>query len=171
MNARTLAASPALATLRQQAATWWLARTPRERQLVVLVGAVLVVFAVWALLVQPAWRVAAGAPAQLDRLDNQLRQMQRIAAESQALRAVPPVAPAQAATALKASTDRLGEAARLTLQGDRATLSVSGVPGDALRNWLVEARSGARARPVELQLQRGPQGFTGSVVVALGTGR
>jgi general secretion pathway protein M len=39
-----------------------------------------------------------------------------------------------------------------------------------LREWLAEARAGARARPVEAQLSRGALGFNGSVVLSLGGG-
>jgi general secretion pathway protein M len=49
-------------------------------------------------------------------------------------------------------------------------LTLNGVSGEQLRSWLAEARSGARARPVEAQLSRGPQGYTGTLVVSLGTG-
>jgi len=55
------------------------------------------------------------------------------------------------------------------IQGERATLTLNtGVNPEALRAWLNEARSGARARPVEAQLQRGPLGYTGTIGVALG---
>ncbi len=169
MNAANLGtASPALASLRQQAGTWWQARTARERQAVVVVVLVLVLFAAWSALVQPALRTLREAPAELDRLDAQYQQMQRIAAESSALRAAPRVAPAQAAQALRAATDRLGDRGKLLQQGDRATLTLTGVAPEALRAWLNEARSGARARPVEAQLQRGPAGYSGTLAVALG---
>ncbi len=169
MSAASSGASPAMASLRQQSGTWWRARTPRERQAVALVGLILAVFVVWSLLVQPALTTARTAPAQLDQLDAQYQQMQRIATESTALRAAPRVAPSQAQAALKAATDRLGERGRLVLQGDRATLTLStGVSPEALRGWLAEVRSGARARPVEAQLQRGALGYTGTIGVTLG---
>ncbi|MFZ4651806.1 MAG: type II secretion system protein M, partial [Rubrivivax sp.] len=77
--------------------------------------------------------------------------------------------PAQAAAALKAASDRLGPSARLTLQGERAVLMIEAVGTDALRDWLTEVRSGARARPIETQLTRGEAGFSGSITVALPT--
>lgn len=169
MNAETIAAAPALASLRQQATHWWRVRTPRERQAVAVVVIVLGLFLVWTSLVAPALRTVREAPAQLDRLDAQLQQMQRIAAEGNALRGASRVSPSQATIALKAATDRLGDRARLVVQGDRATLTLTGgVDPAALRAWLVEARSGARARPVDAQLQRGAQGYTGSIGVTLG---
>ena len=169
MSVGSMSSSPAMASLRQQAGTWWQKRTPRERQAVVIVGLVLAAFVVWSLFVQPALSTVRAAPAQLDQLDAQYQQMQRIATESTALRAAPRVAAGQAQQALKAATDRLGDRGRLVMQGDRATLTLStGVNPEVLRAWLSEARSGARARPVEAQLQRGPLGYTGTIGVTLG---
>ncbi len=171
MNASSMTSSPAMASLRQQAGAWWQKRTPRERQAVVIVGLVLATFVIWTLFVQPALNTVRTAPAQLDRLDAQYQQMQRIATESTALRAAPRVAAGQAQLALKAATDRLGDRGRLVIQGERATLTLTtGVDPEALRAWLSEARSGARARPVEAQLQRGALGYTGTIGVTLGGG-
>ena len=161
-------ASGGLVSLRQQAKTWWRSRSKRERQAVALIVAVVLLFIVWTVLVQPAWSVARSAPAELDALDAQLQQMQRIANESRGLRNTAPVGAAQAGIALKAASDRLGDKARLNLQGDRAILTLTGVTPEALRAWLSEARAGARARPVEAQLQRGPSGYTGTVTVSFG---
>ena len=154
--------------LRQLALAWWRARLPRERQALVLMGTVLVVFVVWGVFVRPAWRSAAAAPVQIDRLDAELQQMQRTAAESRTLGGAPPVPPTQAALALKSATERLGERAKLSQRGDRATLTFTNLGAEALRAWLAEARSGARARPVEAQMQRGASGYNGSIVVSIG---
>jgi len=162
------AASPALASLRQQAGTWWRARTASERRAVSIAAVVLGGFAVWSLAVQPALLTVRQAPVQLDRLDAQYQQMQRIAAETGGLRSATRVSQSQAGLALKAATDRLGDRGKLNLQGDRATLTLAGVNPEALRAWLTEARSGARARPIEAQWTRGPQGYSGTLVVTFG---
>ena len=54
------------------------------------------------------------------------------------------------------------------MQGERAVLTLQGASTSQLRDWLAEARSGARARPVEARLTRAAQGYSGTVVVALG---
>jgi len=160
----------AVGHLRRQARARWLALAPRERGGLQLAGVVLIGFAVWSLALAPAWRIAREAPIQLDLLDFQLQRMQRLAGEARDLRQTPPVSSTQSAAALKAATDRFGNQARLSLIGDRATLTLSGVSGERLRQWLTEARSAARARVVEAQLSRGAQGFSGTVVLALGGG-
>ena len=148
----------------------WQALAPRERRLLTLGSVALLVLLVWMVLVQPALRTVREAPQRLDRLDQQLQQMQRLAAEGRELRNAPPVSAAQGAFALKAATDRLGEQARLSVQGDRAVLTLNGLSGEQLRSWLAEARAAARARPVEAQLSRTPQGYNGTLVVTLGGG-
>lgn len=170
MNARAITLPPAIAQSRDQARAWWTARAPRERLAVLAAATVLGLFAVWLIFVQPAWRTLQEAPARLDTLDAQLQQMQRLAAESQGLRGVAAVPQAQAAAALKAATDRLGDKGRISMQGDRASLTLNGVSPEALRGWLLEARSAARVRPSEAQLSRGPQGYSGTIVVTLASG-
>ena len=150
------------------AAQWWAVRSARDRRLLGLAGTVLGLFITWSLAVQPAWRTLQVAPVQRDALDGQWQAMQRLAAEAKDLRAAPPVSIEQSSAALRAATERLGDQGRLTMQGERAVLTLQGVSTSQLRDWLAEARSGARARPVEARLTRAAQGYSGTVVVALG---
>lgn len=147
---------------------WWRALTARDRRLLRVALAVAVVGVLWLAAVQPAVQTLRSAPAALDTAEAQLQAMQRLAAEAGELRATPPVNAEQAGVALQAATRRLGEQARLSLQGDRAVLTLNGVATGALRAWLAEARSGARARPVEASLMRGAQGYSGTLVLAIG---
>ena len=96
---------------------WWRTLPSRDRSLAVLGAAVLVAFLLWVLAVQPALQTLRRAPAELDMLDGQLQTMQRLAAEAAQLRATPPVNGEQAGAALKAATERLGDKARISLQG------------------------------------------------------
>ena len=124
---------------------------------------------VW-LIADPAGAAhpARGA-AELDRLDQQMQQMQLAASEMQGLRAASPV-PTEQASDRAARRDRRGSAAsaKLAIQGDRAVLTFTGIQGDALRDWLGEARSAARARPIEAQLVKAATGYSGSITVSLG---
>jgi general secretion pathway protein M len=157
-----------LQALRQEWQTKWSAMAPRERQMATA-AAWLTVFALLVLLgIRPAWRTRSETPAQLREADAQLDGMRRMADEVQGLRQRPAVPPAQAEAALKAATDRLGEAAKLNLQGDRATLTLNKVSGDALATWLEDARSSARARPTEAALMQTEVGqYSGNIVLAL----
>jgi general secretion pathway protein M len=157
----------ALLKLRQPLLTWWRALAPRERRAASIALWVLVLFALFSLFVQPAWRTLRAAPLQLDQLEAELQRMQGLAAEAQTLRGAAPVSAAQAAAALQSATARLGSSAKLSLQGERATLTLTSAPPEALRAWLTEARSAARARPIEVQLAQAPTGYSGSLIVSL----
>jgi general secretion pathway protein M len=156
-----------VAPLRQR----WQALAPRERRIAGWLGWAIGLALLWFVGVVPAWRSVSTAPMRLDQLDAQLQQMQRLAGEATTLRALPPVGGLQAQAALKTATDALGSAARLQLGGDRATVTFSNASGTQVRDWLAEARSTARTRPVEANLTRGPQGYSGTVIVQMpGTG-
>lgn len=158
---------PQLVDARRQAGQFWQARAPRERQLIAAMAVALVVLLVWLVAVQPALSTLRQAPKELDTLDRQWQQMQLAAIESETLRAASPVTPAQANEALRAATERLGSKAKLLIQGDRATITFTGLAFEDLRAWVGEARSGARARPVEAQLLKAASGYSGSISVVL----
>lgn len=145
----------------------WQALGGRERRGLAIAAWVLGLFLLWALGVAPALRTARIAPAKLEQLDAQLQLMQRQAGEARELRAVPALNSSQAAAALRSASDALGAAGRLQIVGDRATLTLTAASSTQLRDWLAEARSAARARPLEANLTRGPQGYSGSIVVVL----
>lgn len=166
-----MSALPGLTTpggdLRGKLTARWAGLQPRERLLLAAAVSVVLAALVWVALVAPALRVAREAPLQIDKLDAELQRMQRLAGEIPQLRSATPVSQAQAGAALKAATDRLGDKGKLMLLGDRATLTLSGASPAAFQAWLTEARSGARARPLEVQLNRGTVGLSGTVTVGL----
>lgn len=164
-------ANSSLQALKQEWQTKWSAMAPRERQIALvavwLAGLTLLIM----VGIRPAWRTLSESPVQLRELDSQLDQMRRLADETQVLKLRPPVPPAQSEAALKSATDRLGSGAKLLIQGDRATLTLNKVSGDALASWLDEARGAARARPTEAGLMQVELGvYSGSIVLALGPG-
>lgn len=151
------------AQLRQR----WAALAPRERNLVIVGGVALAVLVLWYVGLASAWSTWKTAPAQLRAAESDWMQMQRLATEARDLKAQPPVSAAQAAEALKSATGRLGANAKLSQLGDRATLTINGASPEQLRTWLAEARSGARARPIDVQINRAEGGLSGQVVVSL----
>lgn len=150
----------------------WLSMAPRERLAAALAVGAVGLFIAWSVLVKPALKTMQDAPIEMQKLDAQLDSMRVLAGEAQALRQAPPVLAAQAETTLRAATERLGEGARLDMQGDRVTVNFKGVTGEAFVAWLGEVRAGARARPVQANLMRDAAGATyaGTVVLTLGHG-
>lgn len=146
----------------------WEAMAARERIGLSIAASLLGLLLIWQLGIASALRTLRDAPQQIDRLDAQLQDMQRMANEAKELRAIPAVSAAQARLALNAATDRLGAAAKLSVHGERATLALTNASSEQLLAWLGEARNAARARPIEAQLQRGPKGYSGTLLVSLG---
>ncbi len=162
----------ALHTARASARTWWASLARRERRLVLAAAAVLAAFMLWRLALAPALHTLSTAPTQLATAEALTQQMQALASEATRLRAVAPVPMAQAQAALGAATGRLGEVAKLSLQGERAVVALKGISGEQLAGWLAEARAGARARVVEANLnQTSPGLYDGSLTLALGATR
>ncbi len=157
--------------LKQSFKTKWAAMAPRERRIATVALWLVAVTLVVMVGIRPAWKTLKEAPAKIQQLDVQLEEMRQLAEESQGLRQRPPVPPAQAEAALKSVSERLGEAAKLTIQGDRATLNLNKVSGEELAAWLDEARGAARVRPVEAGLMQVEPGvYSGNIVVVMGPG-
>ncbi len=154
---------------RRAATQRWQSLAERERVMVAVAGAVLVLSLLWWAGLAPALRSLRESPAQIEALETQLQEMRRLAAETRDLRALPAIPPGQAQAALAAAAQRLGDKARLSPQGERTVLQVTHLSGEQLGAWLAEARVSARARVVEAQLVRTPQGdYAGSLVLVLG---
>jgi general secretion pathway protein M len=143
---------------------------PRERRWAAWGLLALIVGLAWQWTVSPALQTIGRAPEQRAQLELQLQLMQAQAREAAQLRAMPTLTGAPALAALKAATDRLGASAKLSVQGERAVITLDGVGSAALRAWLAEVRSGARGRPIEAQLARTAKGYSGTITVALPTG-
>lgn len=157
----------ALVELRRQLHARWQALAPRERRAVGAAVLALLLLGLWFVALRPAWQVLRDAPAQRAALDAQLAEMRGLAAEVRDLRTQPPVPPDLAQAAIQAATGRLGASARLTVNGDRASVTFQQVDPQALADWLGEVRQAGRARVVEAQFNRSGTGYNGSAVLSL----
>ncbi len=154
----------------------WQTLAPRERSLVLAAAALLGLALAWWLLLAPALATARQSAARHAELDARLQRMQELQAEAERLKAAPRAqGGGDPQTALRASvTQHLGESARITVVGDRATITLKAAPAEALAQWLAQARAAARAAPVQAQLTRSPSApasaaWDGTVVLALPT--
>jgi general secretion pathway protein M len=131
----------------------WAQRNPREQLLLGLGALVLALASVWSLAVAPAWRTWQEAPARQARLDAQSQQMRQLQAQAKNLQKPSPISRAEAMAWLESKLDELGPEARISLQGEHASLSLNAAPAEALARWLSQARERAQALPVQAQLQ------------------
>lgn len=147
----------------------WNTLAPRERLMLGVASAVLATFLLWTWGVAPALKTVGTAPQQRAELARDLSRMQALAREAQELRALPVVTPEQAAAALRAATERLGPDTKLVLNAGQAQVTLGAVSPQALMLWLGEVRGAARARVVDMQLQRQGDAYQGSVLLTLST--
>lgn len=147
----------------------WLRLAPREKVLVAASSAIVVLALLWLVAIRPALGVLRSAEQQHRMLDAQLQQMAGLQEEARALQAQPKVGHDEATRLLERSLrDRLGTTARLAISGDRATVTLTGTPADALARWLTQSRVDARALPGEARLQRNATGlWEGTLVLSL----
>jgi general secretion pathway protein M len=131
----------------------WARRSPREQQLLGIGFWVLALAALWMLALAPALRTWQEAPARQALLDTQSQRMRQLQAQAQSLQK--PAAPSRtdAALWLEKNLAELGPNARISIQGDSATLSLQAAPAAALARWLSQARDNAQALPTQAQLQ------------------
>ena len=108
---------------------------------------------------------------QLQQLVAMQQQRAQALAMREAVQALPPLGREEAQRALEATVrQHLGEAARLTVSAEGATLTLSGVSGQALSQWLRQARIEARTLPTEARLDRQANGlWQGQMTLAIPT--
>lgn len=153
----------------QQLKARWEQLAPREKTLVG--GAVMLVTLalLWWLAIAPAVATLRTADAQHRALDEQLQRMLGLKSQAQAMQSQPKQGYEEALRLLENSVrQRLGSTARMTVAGDRVTLTLGGASADALSQWLTQARVNARALPSEARLTRNASGlWDGTLVLTL----
>jgi len=140
-----------LATLQAR----WSQLAARERTLLSLAAALVVLAALWLLFLAPIVATLRTADARSQALESQLQQMLALQTQVQSLQKQPPLAHDEALKALNQATEQtLGSNAQVAVTGDRANVTLQGVPADALARWLAQARLNARSVPLEARLAR-----------------
>ncbi|HKB55348.1 MAG TPA: type II secretion system protein GspM [Ramlibacter sp.] len=147
----------------------WETLAPREKLMVAATTALVVLVLVWLVALRPALNVLRSSERQQRELDAQVQQMMVLRQQARSLRSQPKLGRDEAQRLLEQSLrQRLGVSARLVYNGDRATVTLTGTPPDALANWITQARVDARALPSEAHLTRSANGqWNGTIVLSL----
>lgn len=147
----------------------WALLAPREKSLVAAAVVLVALALVWWVGLAPALRTLRAADTQHRALDTQLQQMRALQLQAEAMKAQPRQNQDEALRALETAVrQQLALTARLSVQGDRATVTLTGTPPEALTQWLTQSRVNARALPTEARLVRNAAGlWDGTVVLTL----
>lgn len=147
--------------------TWaqaWSHRTPRERTLVQTSALLFLLIALWQWTLAPALRTWQEAPARQAAIDSQTQNMRQLQAQAKGLQKPTAVSRSEATQWLEKSLSGLGPHAKISLQGDNATLRVDKVPAVAIAEWLSQARENAQILPLQAQMQQLGDGSQGEVL-------
>lgn len=151
------------------ATTWWAQRPPREQRLLLAAALLLGGTLLWTQLLAPAWHTVRSFEAQRSALDTQQQHMLQLQAQARRLQALPTLDTQGSQQALqRAVKEVLGPQGSLQVQGNVATVTLRQASPEALAQWLARTRTSARLVPHEAQLQRSPQGWSGTVRLLLG---
>ncbi|XAH22701.1 type II secretion system protein GspM [Xylophilus sp. GW821-FHT01B05] len=133
----------------------WRALAPRERSLVRIAAIAVALALLWWVLLAPALRTLQATEVRRNALDAQQQRLMALKAEAERLKSQPRASYDESLRALEASVrDGLGGTGRLSVVGERATVTLRGTPADTLAAWLDQARANARALPQEARLAR-----------------
>lgn len=156
--------------------TWqqaWAQRSPREQTLLLAAAVLFLCVALWHWALAPALQTWQEAPARQSTLDNQTHNMRALQAQAKTLQKPSSVSRTEATQWLEKSLSGLGPNAKISLQGDNATLRVEAAPATAMANWMRQARESAQTLPLQAQMQQvtSPSGnevlWQGSLVLRL----
>ena len=132
----------------------WQALSARERYLSTLATSAVGLLLVWAVALAPALRTLQKVQTQRVALDAQMQQMLALQAEARQLEALPRISREVAVKALQEAVAALGSGAQMQVSGERAVVTLRGVPAVSLAAWIGQVRTNARVAPVEARLVR-----------------
>ncbi|MDB5945157.1 MAG: gspM [Ramlibacter sp.] len=147
----------------------WTRLAPREQRLVGGAAGLVAVALLWWLALAPALATLRAADEQHRALDAQLQRMHSLQAQAQAVQSQPRQTQEDASRLLEATVrQQLGATARITIAGERVTVTLTGASPQTLSQWLTQARINARVLPSEARLTRNPAGlWDGTLVLTL----
>jgi general secretion pathway protein M len=127
----------------------------KDRQRLLALGLVLLALMLWTWCLAPALKTLREMPPKLAQLQDQTQSLKRMQAQAQALQKSPRLQTSDARSVLqKVSAETLGSGARLSIEGTRATLTLSRVSAESMAQFLALARTQAQSLPIEAQLHK-----------------
>ncbi len=154
-------------TARQRLRQTWQGMAARERRLVAVATALVAAAVAWWILFAPALRTLRQAPAEKAIVAEQLAHMRSLQSQAEVLQKQPALSTADSQSQLTALAAQLLGEHSLTVQGNKANVTLRNVPPQRLGEWLAQARSQARAVPQQAQLEYSNAGWNGSMVMRL----
>jgi len=148
---------------------WWDARDARERRLLQLAFALVVVGLVYGLAIAPAWKIWRSHQDTAPRLQAAWQTMVQLQAQAKTLQAQPRQNAAAARAALQSAVQAMGAQADVTFGPEGARVVLRNVDGQTLAQWLASARIQAGSVPLQANISRNGAAWSGTVVMTVPT--
>lgn len=147
------ALNTALTALRQR----WASLAPREQNLVLIAGSILLLALTWSIALAPALKSLETAPTRRAAADRNLQTMLQLQSQAELLRQRPQAVNADINTQLEQSLKaEMPTTAQMQWLGNRVQITLTNAPAPALARWLSQVRDNSHASVVEMKLSRAP---------------
>ena len=149
---------------------YWLRASAREQVALRIAATLLVMALVWWVGLQPALKTLKNTRTQAPVVRAQYEQMLQLQAQAAAMRAQVQQPVSDPKAALQDSISALEKNARVSLAGERATVSFKQARPADLALWLEQVRLKAHSSVLEMHISQAAGLWSGSVVVQLPSG-
>jgi general secretion pathway protein M len=147
---------------------WWRQRATREQRLLGAAATLLVLALLWVLALAPALKTLRQHDARAAQLQATLSHMQGLEAQAKLLQGRSSMGGAAAQQALQTHTvSLLGKQADIAARNGGASVTLRSVSPQALGRWLATVRTEAHVQVLQSRLQRGAEGWSGSLQLRL----
>ncbi len=154
-------------TLRNAWQARWSQASAREQTWARIGASLVLLAALWFIGLRPAWVGLQAARAQAPLVRAQYEKVLQLQAQANALRAQATAAPVNSAAVLQNALIGLEKNARLAQLAERATVNFKDVTPEALARFLEQARLGAHATTLEMDVTQANGLWSGKLVLQL----
>lgn len=135
---------------------WWVALAPREKIIVTLAAALVLLSLLWFLVLRSPLQTWKNAAAERQKIEQQIQQIAEIDAQIQSLQAANRISFDAAYQALTSTTREYFPAgAQISLMGDQVSVTLANANAHTLAQWLAALRNNAKALPESARLNAG----------------
>ncbi|MES2280970.1 MAG: type II secretion system protein GspM [Pseudomonadota bacterium] len=135
--------------------TWWQSRSSNEKALVSVTVLLVILLLFWRVLIGPALSTVLNAKAKHAALDVQIQQMKELQNQARVIQLKPKLGPEQTKLVLESLTQQhFGSDGQVRATGDQVAVVFRNATGEAIAQWLLQARLKANALPGEAHLNR-----------------
>ena len=135
---------------------WWLALAPREKVIVALAGALVLLCLLWFLALRIPLQTWKSAASERQKIEQQIQQVDEIGMQIESLQTADRISFDAAYQTLSSTTrEYFPDGAQVNLMGDQVSVTLANANAHSLAQWLAAVRNNAKALPESAKLNAG----------------